>query len=79
MGRHKEPTVEILTIEEARERGLTQVVKQLEIDRKTRIGLGLDDFNDTDPKKRGPKKKKQPNTVKSSISKLIRTNFNDLA
>ena len=77
----KEPVkpVEILTIEEARAKGLIQVVKQMEIDRKTRIGLGLDDITDTNPKKRGPKKKKHTNTVKSSISKLIRTNFNDLA
>ena len=77
----KEPVkpVEILTIEEARELGLIQIVKQMEIDRKTRIGLGLPDITDTDPKKRGPKKKQHSNTVKSSISKLIRTNFNDLA
>lgn len=79
MPKRPEKPVEILTIEEARELGLIQVVKQMEIDRKTRIGLGLDDITDTDPKKRGPKKKKHSNTVKSSISKLIRTNFNDLA
>lgn len=79
MPKRPEKPVEILTIEEARELGLIQVVKQLEIDRKTRIGLGLDDITDTDAKKRGPKKKKHSNTVKSSMSKLIRTNFNNLS
>mgnify|MGYP003114114841 CR=1 FL=1 len=69
--------VEILTIEEAKERGLIQIVKQLEIDRKTRIGLGLEDITDKSPKKTGPRKKST--SVAIAKSKLIRTNFNNLA
>jgi len=70
--------VEILTIEEAKELGLIQIVKQLEIDRKTRIGLGLDDITDTTPQKAG-RKKKSINTLAAAKSKLIRTNFNNLS
>lgn len=78
MPKRPEKPVEILTIEEARELGLIQVVKQLEIDRKTRIGLGLDDITDTTTKKAG-RKKKTTNTLAIAKSKLIRTNFNNLS
>lgn len=47
-----------ITIEEAEQQGLTQVVKQLRINELTRKGLGLDTLqngiHDTEPRKRGP-------------------------
>ena len=69
-----------MTIEEAEEQGLTQVVKQLRINDLTRKGLGLGDFqeeiNDTEPRKPGPKIKKKVNPL--VMSKLIRVNQNKL-
>lgn len=47
-----------ITIEEAEKQGLTQLVKQLRINEKTRKGLGLETLQNgihrTKPRKRGP-------------------------
>ena len=68
-----------MTIEEAKELGLTQIVKQLEIDAKTREGLGMQSLQRdiTDPiKRKAGRPTKKLHTI--AKNKLIRTNFNNL-
>jgi hypothetical protein len=63
-----------ITIEEARELGLIQIVKQLELNERTRKGLGLKTLQE---EIKNPTKLKAGRPSKP-ISKLIRTNFNNL-
>jgi len=67
-----------ITIEEAKELGLTQIVKQLEIDKALRESLGMRPLQDEikNPTRLRAGRPKVSTSLRPS--KLIRTNFNNL-
>ena len=70
-----------ITIEEAKEQGLTEIAKQLELNERTRKGLGLRTLQEeikNPTKKRAGRPKPSQKTSLDKSRKLIRVNPNKI-